>query len=81
MFWDELVSDLFVALIVSPSVSIKRRGGEGRLVNQQYIENYNKMFLEYFNSVKAKKELIRTDDMDVYEMNKSIYSTILKYLN
>lgn len=81
MFWNELVSDLFIALIVSPSVSIKRRGGEGRLVNQQYIENYNKMFLEYFNSVKAKKELIRTDDMDVYEMNKSIYSTILKYLN
>lgn len=39
------------------------------------------MFLEYFNSVKAKKELIRTDDMDVYEMNKSIYNTILKYLN
>lgn len=35
----------------------------------------------FFYGWKFEKELIRTDDMDVYEINKSIYSTILKYLN
>ena len=79
-FVKKLEPDLFIPLMVEPEVAIKRRGGEGRLVNKEYIETYNEDFIEFFKYIKFDKECIKTDDMDIYEMNQKIYSVVLKYL-
>lgn len=79
-FVKKLEPDLFIALMVEPEVAIKRRGGEGRLVNKEYIETYNEDFIEFIKHIKFDKECIKTDDMDIYEMNQKIYSVVLKYL-
>lgn len=79
-FVECLKPNLFIALMVSPEVSIKRRGGEGKLVNKNYIKNYNELFLNFFEHVKQKKELIMTEQMDIYTMNEVVLSIILKHL-
>ena len=43
-FIDELFPDFLVALIVSPDIALKRRGGKGTLVNEEYIKKYNELF-------------------------------------
>ena len=65
--------------MVESDVAIKRRGGKGRLVNTEYIDSYNKYFMDFFKFIEFDKEYIKTDNMDIYEMNKKIYSVILKY--
>ncbi len=79
-FVKRLTPDLFIALTVSPELSIRRRGGEGRLVNLPYIQKYNNLYMEFFETVKIPKELVNTDPYDVYEMNDIIYKLIISYL-
>ncbi len=79
-FIKKLEPDLFIALMVESDVAIKRRGGKGRLVNTEYIDSYNKYFMDFFKSIEFDKEYIETDNLDIYEMNKKIYNVILKYL-
>lgn len=79
-FVERLKPDLFIALAISPEVSIIRRGGEGRLVTQKYIENYNSLFFKFFETVESPKVLITTTNMDVYTMNNTINEAILKHL-
>ena len=79
-FIEKLKPDLFIALIVSPEVSFKRRGGEGRLVTEEYIGQYNFLFSQFFENIKENKVLIKTDNMDVYTMNNTVNETILKNL-
>lgn len=69
--------DLLLGFSVLPEVAIKRRGGEGRLVNRTYLEEYNRLFIEFFDGVKIKKQLIKTDEMTILQMNNLIYSIIL----
>jgi hypothetical protein len=66
--------------MVSPKLAVTRRGGEGRIVNEGYIEKYNKFFIEYFDRIQLTKGLIRTDKINVLEMNNKVYDTILKVL-
>ena len=79
-FLKRLVPDLLIALMVSPELSIKRRGGEGRLVNTEYVRSYNELFLDFYGKTKVQKELIITDKLDIYEMNTIIYDITLKYM-
>jgi thymidylate kinase len=80
-FLECLKPNLFIALMVSPEVSVKRRGGEGRLVNTEYIKNYNSHFLTFFQKLDLEeKELMVTDNLDVYRMNEVILKIILKHL-
>lgn len=79
-FMEELFPDFVVALIVPSKVAIKRRGGEGHLVNETYIKSYNEMFCRYYEGIKCPKELIDTSKFDVYEMNQEILSVILSNL-
>lgn len=72
--------DLFLGLLVSPKTSIKRRGGEGRLVNEQYVKEYNKFFINFFETIEVNKKLIKTDNISIVDMNNMIYSTILNEL-
>ena len=79
-FIDELFPDFLVALIVSPDIALKRRGGEGTLVNEEYIKKYNELFLAYYEQIKFSKVLIDTSKLDVYEMNNAIFNEIQKIL-
>lgn len=75
-----LKPDLFITLMVSPEESIKRRGGEGRLVNKEYVRKYNELFLSYFEKIEQLKELIHTDQMDYCEVGRTVSDIIFKYL-
>lgn len=79
-FLKYLKPDLFITLTVSPDEAIKRRGGEGRLVNREYVRNYNELFLNFFEKVELKKELIETDKMDIYEVGRTVLDIIFKHL-
>lgn len=79
-FLKGLKPDLFITLMVSPEESIKRRGGEGRLVNKEYVRKYNELFLKFFEKIEQTKELIYTDKMDFCEVSKTVSNIILKYL-
>lgn len=75
-FMDELLPDFLIALVVEPRIAIQRRGGVGRLVNEKYIESYNKLFMKYYNEIECPKALIDTAGFDVYQMNEIIFQTI-----
>ena len=80
-FIDELFPDFLIALTVSPTIAIKRRGGAGRLVNESYIVRYNELFGRYYNGLACKKFIIDTGEMSVYEMNELIFKIILENLS
>ena len=80
MFLQHLKSNLFIALMVTPEESVKRRGGEGRLVNKEYIQNYNEAYLKFFETIIVNKHLIMTDNIELYEVCKTVLNIILKNL-
>ena len=79
----EVNPDLLLGLIVSPSTALKRRGrrtarrgAEGKIVKEEYIKKYNKYFCDFFNDTTLRKSLIRTDELQISEMNELIYKII-----
>ena len=80
MFLQHLKPNLFIALMVTPEESVKRRGGEGRLVNKEYIQNYNEAYLKFFETIIVNKHLIMTDNIELYEVCKTDLNIILKNL-
>lgn len=80
MFLQYLKPNLFIALMVTPEESIKRRGGEGRLVNKIYIQNYNETYLKFFERILINKKLIMTDNIELCEVSKIILNIILENL-
>lgn len=75
-FMDELLPDFLMALVVQPQIAIQRRGGAGRLVNEEYIKAYNRLFMKYYDEIECPKALIDTARFDVYQMNEIIFQTI-----
>ena len=67
-----LKPDLFITLMVTPEEAIKRRGGEGRLVNREYVRKYNEAYLKYFRTVQYPKELINTEMKEPCEVSKQV---------
>lgn len=74
-----LKPDLFITLMVTPEEAIKRRGGEGRLVNREYVRKYNEAYLKYFRTVQYPKELINTEMKEPFEVSKQVSDIILNY--
>ena len=72
-----LKPDLFITLMVTPEEAIKRRGGEGRLVNREYVRKYNEAYLKYFRKVQYPKELINTEMKEPSEVSKQVSDIIL----
>lgn len=69
--------DLFLAFSVSPNTAMLRRGGEGRLINRQYLEKYNQLFMIFFEDINVKKKLIKTDDLEIWQMSNLVANIIL----
>ena len=59
LFIGELFPNFIIALTVSPETAIKRRGGAGHLVNEEYISRYNELFIRYYNELTCKKSYCR----------------------
>lgn len=74
-----LKPDLFIILMVTPEEAIKRRGGEGRLVNKEYVRKYNEAYLKYLRTVQYPKELINTEMKEPSEVSKQVSDIILNY--
>ena len=74
-----LKPDLFITLMVTPEEAIKRRGGEGRLVNREYVRKYNEAYLKYFRTVQYPKDLINTEMKEPCEVSKQVSDIILNY--
>lgn len=72
---------MFLGLKILPKTAVSRRGAEGRIVNEKYIERYNEFFIEYFKRIQLNKSLIETDEMNIAEMNNKIFETILYAFN
>lgn len=79
-FIEDLFPDFLIALTVSPEVAIKRRGGEGKLVNAEYLKRYNELFMRFYSALDCKKTLVDTAQLDVYEMNSLIFQKISENL-
>ena len=75
-----LKPDLFITLMVTPEESIKRRGREGRLVNKEYVRQYNEAYLKFFEKINYPKELINTDKKEPHEVSNEVSNIILRHL-
>lgn len=70
--------DLLIAFYVSPDESIKRRGGEGRLVTKNFVSNYNNLFNSYIASLTINKVFIDTTNKSIEEVLKFTVHSILE---
>lgn len=72
--------DLVVALTTCPQEAIRRRGGEGRIVTLPFVENYNRCFFDFYQSITdVPKVLIDTTGIPQEQIVSSVYDTILSY--
>lgn len=60
--------DFLIALNVSVEETIKRRGGEGRLVTREFVTNYNRLFKSFINSLQINKVNISTENKSIEEV-------------
>lgn len=72
--------DFLIALCVSAEESIKRRGGEGRIVTKEFVSIYNRIFNYFINSIKINKLIISTDNKKVAEVVQAVKESILENL-
>lgn len=79
-FTKELYPDFIVALTVQPETAIERRGGEGRLVTEEYIKRYNEMFSKFYDEIELPKILIDTTKISQEELQMQIVKLIEKEL-
>lgn len=78
-FLKKLKPNLFMALMISSKEAIKRRVGEGRLVNIEYVNNYNENYLNYFKKIQCSKQFLNTEMKEPYEISKQVLEIILKH--
>ena len=77
---DNYSPDLLIAFYVSEDESIKRRGGEGRLVTKEFVSTYNRLFKTFINPLKINKVIVNTDNKSIEEVLKLVEKSILEHL-
>ncbi len=80
MFSSRLYPDYLIALSCTPETAISRRGGPGRIVNLDFIKEYNKILYSFFKTVNVPKSLINTSSKTVEEVVSQIYDIINKLM-
>ena len=78
---NRMTPDLFLGIFVSPETAIKRRGGEGRLVTRKYLEDYNRLFMEFWVTIPTKKKTIKSDELAALELSNIIFDNILSEIS
>lgn len=82
--YNELVNDnlalspnLLMVFTVDPKIAIHRRGGEGRIVTKDYVENYNMQLINYFkNHSNPKSTFVDTTTLKEEEVALNTLSII-----
>lgn len=77
-FLENYPPDLLIAFFVSEEESIKRRGGEGRLVTKEFVSNYNKVLKTFINSIGINKVIVSTDNKQISTVVETVRKTILE---
>lgn len=70
--------DFLIAFFVSTEESIRRRGGEGRLVTKEFVSNYNRLLSTYVHSLEINHKIISTDNKSVEEVVETVQNSILE---
>ena len=74
----DYLPNLLIAFYGSEEESIKRRGGEGRLVTKEFVSNYNRLLTTFINSLEINKVLVSTDNKSIEEVVETVQNLILE---
>jgi len=77
---NEYLPDLLISLYVSESESIRRRGGEGRIVTRDFVASYNRLLKTFINSLRIDKVVVSTDNKPIEEVVETVKNAILEHL-
>lgn len=75
---NDYLPDFLITFHVSVEESIRRRGGEGRIVTTEFVSNYNRLLTTFINSLVTNKAIIHTDNKSIEEVVKTVKSLILE---
>lgn len=70
--------DFLITLNISVEETIKRRGGEGRLVTKEFVTIYNRLFKCFIDSLQISKLNISTENKSIEEVVKITENSILE---
>lgn len=70
--------DFLIAVTTTPEESIRRRGGEGRLVTKKWVEDYNRLLIPFYNDMSVDKTLIDTTDRTREQVTNQLVEIIEK---
>ena len=80
MFTSKFYPDYLIALSVTPEVSLLRRGGPGRIVNYEFLKEYNELLHSFYETIKVPKTLINTSDKSIDNVVSETYNIINQLL-
>ena len=80
MFPSKLYPDYLIALCCNPETALSRRGGPGRIVNFDFIKEYNELLHSFYETITIPKSLIDTSDKTVDEVVSQIHDIIYQLL-
>lgn len=73
--------DLLMIFKVSPKEALKRRGGEGHLVTNDFLMDYNRLLDVFINSIGINKVIVSTDNQKIDNVVKKVLKSILENMN
>lgn len=79
--YKDLFPDLLIHLKTTPEESIRRRGGEGRIVTLNWVKNYNHFFDEFLSSVSVPVFTLDTTDLPQDKVIELIVKEIITHYN
>lgn len=76
----KLYPDYLIALVSAPEVSLSRRGGPGRIVNSEFLKDYNDLFYSFYETITVPKTLIETSNLSIDDVTSQVYKIIYSIL-
>lgn len=76
IFTPNLDPNFLIVLVANPETSIIRRGGPGRIVNLDYVKEYNKLLYSFYETVTVPKTLIETSLLSIDDVTSQVYEII-----
>lgn len=77
----DLMPDIAIILSIPPEEAIRRRGGEGKLVTQSFIQHFNTVLFEYLDGISIPKFCFDTTNLSKEAVAKTIEAVILENYN
>jgi len=76
MFTPKLDPHYLIVLVANPETALLRRGGPGRIVNLDYVKEYNKLLYDFYETITVPKTLIETSLLSIDDVNSQVYEII-----